>query len=207
MTRSSTVSATVLEQLVTFLIPLFIGQSPDDPGTARQAARQTLTSYGAETDREIRLAALIVAFGFGALDALAKAAEPGLPMNLVLRLRGNANALNRAAQQNERLLDKLRQQRLAGDPAAAPTAGDTDPPATALPASSQIPDLLAFARSALQAGMRSATVDDPTDSVVPMSRQQRRAAERQADKAERRLQEQARLAQRAAARQALAGAA
>ena len=89
----------------------------------------------------------------------------------MLRLRGNANALNRAALLNEKALNALRA-----------AASDEAPAASAdLPASLEPADLVSFARQA-----------------APLSRQQRRAMERQAEKAEQRRQEQARLAERAA---------
>jgi beta-phosphoglucomutase-like phosphatase (HAD superfamily) len=107
----------------------------------------------------------------------------------VIRLRGNANALNRAVQQNENRLEKLLKQ-------SAPEEATTD---ETLPASTGIADLLAFARSG---GMAMGSVA----AVASMSRQQRRAAERQAEKARTREEEEkVRLAQRAAARMAAHG--
>jgi hypothetical protein len=204
------ITAAIVDKILVFLAPLFLGAMVDDIATARQVASTTLASYGAQTDPELRLVALIIAFSFGALDALGRAANPDLPMNQVLRLRGNANALNRAAQQNENRLDKLRRQpvgsaRLAADQ-SAPQPADPEP-ADDLPVSSDTADLIVFARSALKAAAPSATpVATPTApsaaTVVPMSRQQRRAAERQAEKIRLRRQEVARLAERATARMA-----
>ncbi len=199
------VTTAVIERILAFLTPLFQGNEPGDM-SARQAAKDTLASYGARTNRELRFAALSIAFGFGALDALSRAANPELALNQVLRLRGNANALNRAAQQNESRLEKLlKQPPLAVEPEEA-VAATRDAPVDALPASSATADLLAFARCRLKAMMSEPTALVPELApVVPLPRQQRRAAERKAEKVRKRQQEEARLVQRAAQRMTTVG--
>jgi hypothetical protein len=68
-----------------------------------------LQSYHARSEDELRLAALIVAFGRGAIDTLGMAASPDLPPNLVPRLSDNTVALSRAGHQNQRVLDTPRE--------------------------------------------------------------------------------------------------
>jgi hypothetical protein len=181
----------VLDTILAFLAPLFLGATGDDMQAARRAAKAMLDSYGARTNREIRLAALAIAFSFGALDALSRAASLDLPVNQVLRLRGNANALNRGAEQNEKRLEKQLQQPPAEtkepDPKAEPE----------LPASAATDDLVAFVRASWKAQKAEAAAQP-----APMSRQQRRFADRQAEKQRQREQEKARLAERAAQRDA-----
>lgn len=200
MTQSATISATVVEKILAFLAPLFMVAGTTDIAAARDAAGAILGSYGARSDRELRFAALSIAFGFGALDALSRSADPALVLNQVIRLRGNANALNRAAQQNEVRLEKLRKHPSIEN---EPEEASADTPAAALPASSATADLLAFARTKLKSIM-GPTVATPATAtpapVVPLSRQQRRAAERQAEKLRQSQQQQARLVQRAANR-------
>nr|WP_294517163.1 hypothetical protein [uncultured Rhodopila sp.] len=170
MHRAPTISAVILDKILAFLAPLFLAAASGDTTAARQAARALLADYNPRTDNELRRAALIIAFDFGALDALSRSVADDLTLNQVLRLRGNANALNRASLQNQKALDALQQL----DPELAEEAAD-------MPASLEPADLARFARTA-----------------APMSRQQRRLAERQAEKAQQRMQEQARRAQRAA---------
>jgi len=185
------ITAAVLDKLLGLLTPLFLSAAADNGAAARDAAKAMLDSYGVRTNRELRLAALAIAFSFGALDALSRAVDRDLPLNLVLRLRGNANALNRAAEQNENRLEKqLRQAEIA-----APEAT----PEPAMPASSATDDLVAFVRSAWKAEKAAAATPS-----APPSRQQRRHADRRAEKQQRRAQEQARLAERAAKRDAAA---
>jgi hypothetical protein len=174
---------------VGFLAPLFIDAAANDAAAARDAAQAMLDSYGARTDRELRLATLAIAFSLGALDALSRAVDQDLSTNQVLRLRGNANALNRAAEQNENRLEKLLRQVEAA-------TGDATPEPD-IPATSATDDLVAFVRSSWKAE-KAAAVAQP----APLSRQQRRFADRQAEKQQQREQEQARLAERAALRDA-----
>ncbi len=168
------ITATVLERILAFLAPIFLDAAGGNNDTAREAARSALACYDARTNRELRLAALAIAFSFGALDALSKAANPDLTLNQVMRLRGNATSLHRSADKAERALAQERQ-----EPDEQPA------PEPDLPSSTATPDLVAFAKAA-----------------APMSRQQRRFAERQAEKQRQRRAEEARKAQRLAQRRA-----
>lgn len=206
----ATITAIVLQRILVFLAPLFLDKETNDTHEAWQAARETLASYGARTNRELRLAALTIAFGFGALDALCRANDPALALNQVIRLRGNANALNRAANQNENKLEKLQKQQPAEtNPADQPQTADDD----ALPATSETPDLITFARirpaTASQAPETISTatqaVPTPPKPAIPtatvyLSRQQRREAERKAEKSRLRQLAEAKRAQRSTAR-------
>ena len=176
MLNPASFAATVLDRVLALLAPLFLSAAAGDTEAARDAASALLASYDPRSNRELRLAALAIAFSFGALDALSRASDPDLPINQVLRLRGNANALNRAAHQNETRLDKRPSQ-----PEAAPPEEPGE-----LPASSETGDLIDFVRAAPPA--------------PGLSRQQRRFAERQAEKQREREQEAARLEQRVARR-------
>ncbi|MFL5283494.1 MAG: hypothetical protein ACJ8AW_21490 [Rhodopila sp.] len=180
MFNAASFTPAVLDRILALLATLFLPSTAGNLEAARSAAAALLASYDVRTGRQLRLAALAIAFSFGALDSLSRAAAPELPANQVLRLRGNANALNRAAQQNEAKLEKL-----IGQPEAAPEAAVFDEPLD-LPASSEPPDLLAFLHTA---------------SATPvLSRQQRRLAERQAEKQREREQKAARLEERVARR-------
>jgi hypothetical protein len=197
MSHPTSITEAVLEKIVAFLAPLFLVAATSDLHTAKEAAGAILSSYGARTNRELRFAALSIAFGFGALDALSRSANPELVLNQVLRLRGNANALNRAAQQNEARLEKLQNQ----PPLAAESVDPAEATPDILPATSATTDLLTFARSKLKSMMSGATPAAPAPpAVVALSRQQRRDAERKAEKIRLRHQEDARRAARSAER-------
>jgi hypothetical protein len=208
MSQPATITAAIFDKILAFLAPLFLVAATGDIGAAQEAASAMLASYDPRTNRELRFAALSIAFAFGALETLSKAADPELALNQVLRLRGNANALNRSAQQNEARLEKLQKQPPVEIETAA-TEATPDAPAEALPVSTAAADLLTFARSKLKSMMSIATpaVSAPLIVLVPatpVSRQQRRAAERKAEKVRQRQIQEARLAQRTAARTAAA---
>lgn len=202
MSLPVSITASVLERILGFLTPLFRDSDLDDAGAAREAARDVLSSYGARTNRELRIAALCIAFGYGALDALSRAAAPELPLNQVMRLRGNANALNRAAQQNESRLEKLQKQPPVEINEAEPVTADG--PVETLPATSATADLLAYARSKFKSMINVGTPAVPV-AAAPLSRQQRRDGERKAEKAQKQKEGEARRVERAMQRMAAVG--
>ncbi len=105
------VAPAFLEEMVAYLLHLFIRGAGGDEAAARHAVLSTLAAYDAKDEQELRLAAEIISFGFAGLEALARAMNPDLPLNAVLRLRGNANAAHRSGHQCQRTLDKLRKER------------------------------------------------------------------------------------------------
>ena len=111
MSSFPAVAPAFLEEMVAYLLHLFIRGAGGDEAAARYAVLSTLAAYDPKDEQELRLAAEIISFGFAALEALAKAMNPDLPLNAVLRLRGNANAAHRSGHQCQRTLDKLRKER------------------------------------------------------------------------------------------------
>jgi hypothetical protein len=174
-----TIAPAFLEEMVAHLLHLFIRGAGGDEAAARHAVLSTLAAYHAEDEQELRLAAEIISFGFAALEALAKAMNPDLPLNAVLRLRGNANAAHRSGHQCQRTLDKLRKER---------RTAAVHSPAPETPARSAIPP--------------EATEPAPAqpDPRAELSRQQRRELERKVLKAQRKQAERARLDARTAGR-------
>jgi hypothetical protein len=176
------VAPAFLEEMVAYLLHLFIRGAGGDQAAARHAVLSTLAAYDAKDEQELRLAAEIISFGFATLEALAKSMDPDLPLNAVLRLRGTANAAHRSGHQCQRTLDKLRKERR--------TAG-VHPP---------VPEIPARSAGSLEAPSASQPApNQPTPRPV-LSRQQRRDQERKALKAQRKEAERARLDARTAAR-------
>ncbi len=147
------------DKVLTLLAPLFLVATRGDVGAAREAVRTTLVGYRARTDDELRLAALVVAFGFGALDALSRATSPDLTLEAVMDLRDNAITLNQAGDRAQTALDRLLKRR---PDQALPTAG-----LAALPASIEADDLLAFARNPSPVGHIGATAKRHRGSRTP----------------------------------------
>jgi hypothetical protein len=149
-----------------------------------------LAAYNAETEEELRLAAEIVSFSFHALEALSEAAAADLPVTRKLRLRGSAVSLSREQHKSQRKLDQLQRARLV---ASKPQEVQALPPPDK-PGTDQAVRLIEFAREALEASARKGGV-----AALTLSRQQRRAAERIAEKLKRNQAEHERREARQAA--------
>jgi hypothetical protein len=175
MSSFPAVAPAFLEEMVACLLHLFIRGAGGDEAAARHAVLSTLAAYDAEDEQELRLAAEIISFGFATLEALAKAMNPDLPLNAVLRLRGNANAAHRSGHQCQRTLDKLRKERR--------TAAVHSP----------VPEIPARAAVPPEASVASQPAPNQPALRPDLSRQQRRDLERKALKAQRREAERARL--------------
>jgi hypothetical protein len=113
----TTLPAAIVQTILTRLAVLFLTGAAGDVVAAHRAASRMLDAYHPETEDELRLAANIVGFSFHALEALAQASEPDMPLTRVLRLRGSAVSLSRESHKAERRLDQLQQGRRGGVPA------------------------------------------------------------------------------------------
>jgi hypothetical protein len=166
----------VREQVLCSLTPFFLGGAAGDATAARAAALYMLDGYSTETTEELQIAAQIIACGLAALDSLRRSmADRDLPVTKQLRLRGSANAMNRAVQQGRKALE-LRRKARATPQTAVPARGQPVTPVNTQAAIRRAVDAVAFARSDL----------DITDTPRTYW-QQRRSAERQARLAQRRV--------------------
>jgi hypothetical protein len=94
----------LMHLIITFLAPMFLGVSGGDIKFARTAAMQTVRSYQARNQADLIAIAQIVAYGLAALGSLSLSMGDDISVSMALRLRGNANALNRSAEHNRRAL-------------------------------------------------------------------------------------------------------
>ena len=92
----------LLTLVVTLLAPMFLGVCAGDVALARAAAFETITDYRAQNRASLLAVAQIIACGLAALGSLSLSMEDDISRSMTLRLRGNAVALNRAAEQNRR---------------------------------------------------------------------------------------------------------
>jgi hypothetical protein len=90
--------------IITCLTPMFLAVAGGDPRIARMAATEALHAYGTKNLADLIAIAQIIAFGLAVLDSLGRSMADAVPDRLVLRLRGNATGLNRAAEQCRRTL-------------------------------------------------------------------------------------------------------
>jgi hypothetical protein len=98
----------LLTFVVAFLAPMFLTASGGDLTFARLAAIQTIEAYRARSQADLITIAQIIACGLAALGSLGLSMADDLSVSMVLRLRANAVALNRAADQNRRTLAATR---------------------------------------------------------------------------------------------------
>ena len=87
---AKTLSGAILDTILSRLALLFLSATAGDLVAAPHAAAQMLAAYHPGNEDELRLAAEIVSFSLHALQALAQACEPDMPMTRILRLRGSA---------------------------------------------------------------------------------------------------------------------
>jgi hypothetical protein len=132
MSLPATIAQVILDTIIGRLALLFLSGATGDIIAARDAARQMLAAHSPETPDELTLAAEIVSLQLHTLEALSSAADPDLPLNKVVRLRGSAVSLSRESHKARRRLDQLQRARRAGattQPAAAPTESPAPQPA------------------------------------------------------------------------------
>ena len=94
----------LLNLIVTLLTPMFLTAAGNDLAFARQAARQTLNDYRAETRSDLITVAKIIGFGLAALAALSLSMAEDLSIKTVLRLHASANASDRSEHRNRQVL-------------------------------------------------------------------------------------------------------
>ena len=80
-----------------------------DAGLARRAAVQAIEAFRPQGTHELIATGQILSFALAALDTLRLSAPPDLSLPMKLRARANANGLNRAARDNTRILQVIRQ--------------------------------------------------------------------------------------------------
>jgi len=118
----------LMEFILGLLAPLLMAGCISDIGLARLAVLETVAAYKARGQGELVTIAQIVGFALAALDNLRLSAADDLSLTMKLRLRGNANALNRNSLRASITLDRPW---LGSDPlvrgAAEPAAQIDDP--------------------------------------------------------------------------------
>lgn len=110
----------MMELALNLLTPFFTAAGLTDPALARQTAKETIAAYNAP-DRLLTVAQIIT-FALAAIDNLRLSLPEDLSLSMKLKLRGNANALNRASQKAAAGLETTK-------PQAAQKPPDPPPPA------------------------------------------------------------------------------
>jgi hypothetical protein len=109
----------LLTLLAALLAPMFL-TTGGDIAVARLAAIETINDYRAQNRASLLAVAQIVAFGLCALGSLSLSMADDLSLSMTLRLRSNANSLNRSAEQSRRALNTTSHPEIPAQIPAAP---------------------------------------------------------------------------------------
>jgi hypothetical protein len=139
------------------LAPLLMTGSLTDISLARLAAAEAIAAYG---KGNLMTIGQILAFALTALDNLRLSMPPDLSLSMKLKLRGNANALNRSARDNTQILENQETTREAIIAEQAASA-IWDVPETPDPAPAAIQEALGLNRS--PAAIQEAPGPNPAD--------------------------------------------
>ena len=111
----------LMNLIIPLLAPIFLGVAEGDVGLARMAAAETVNDYRARNHADLVAIAQVIACGLAALGSLSLSMADDISLSMTLRLRGNAVALNRSAEQNRRTLrEPLRDDPMPYYPAMTP---------------------------------------------------------------------------------------
>ena len=149
--------------IVTLLAPMFLLASNGDIIFARMAALETLSAYRARDHVDLIAIAQIIACGLAALGSLSLSMTDDISLSMTLRLRGNAVALNRTAEQNRRVLQASRPD---STPAEKFTAADTQHEADVLASVAQMQRQVAETQTHLQAPEPPRAPTQPTEKQI-----------------------------------------
>jgi hypothetical protein len=96
----------LLNVVVALLAPMFLWCTGGDVAFARLAAMETLDAYRPAGPRSLITATKIIAFELAALWSLSQSMSDEISLSMTLRLRGNANSMDRAAERNRQTLEQ-----------------------------------------------------------------------------------------------------
>ena len=180
MSSSTTKGTTALltSLIVTMLAPMFLWSCDGDVTLARAAAAETLNAYCAKDHLTLVRAAKVIAFDLATLASLGMSMSDDVSVSMALRLRGNANSLDRAAERNRAALEQ--DQRNAAMIAQADGPTDDEVAASVAAARQQVEQAKARIQPQQQPAAprppASPTPSPTTQARAPMSEQQRKTA-------------------------------
>ncbi|MFL5282641.1 MAG: hypothetical protein ACJ8AW_17055 [Rhodopila sp.] len=178
--------------VIAFLAPMFLWVG--DIALARAAAVETLNAYRIASHRSLFTAAKIIAFDLATLCSLSQSMAEDIAIPLALRLRNNANSMDRAAERNRQALETeqraaiaaktarfseeaavaaaqqaVHEAKAATRAAPAPAAPPATPPRTSTPAASPAmpPRISALAAQPVPALRASAPAAPPATPSAP----------------------------------------
>ncbi len=118
----ATPSTNLTNLVLMLLAPMFLWSTNGDIRLAYTAAAQTVNEYRITNRLSLFTVAKIIAFDIATLSSLSLSMYEDVAMLLALRLRGNANSLDRSGERNRRLLEQESHHRAREEPVEAAIA-------------------------------------------------------------------------------------
>ena len=104
-TEPASPAASLANLILALLAPMFLWSTNGDIGLAYTAAAQTVNAYRVTNRLSLFTVAKIIAFDIATLSSLSLSMYEDVSMLLALRLRGNANSLDRSGERARRALE------------------------------------------------------------------------------------------------------
>jgi hypothetical protein len=98
-------ASNIANLILALLAPMFLWSTAGDIRLAYAAAAETVNEYRAANRLSLMTVAKIIAFDIATLSSLSQSMHEDTPVVLALRLRGNANSLDRSGERNRRALE------------------------------------------------------------------------------------------------------
>jgi uncharacterized protein YbjQ (UPF0145 family) len=107
MSATETISpgTNLINLLLALLAPMFLWSTAGDIRLAHIAAAETLREYRVTNRLSLLMVAKIIAFDIATLSSLSQSMYEDVSISLALRLRGNANSLDRSGERNRLALE------------------------------------------------------------------------------------------------------
>ena len=164
-------SSVLLNAVIALLAPMFLWSTGGDVAYARLAAMETLEAYRATGPRSLITATKIIAFELAALWSLSQSMSDEISLSMTLRLRGNANSMDRAAERNRQTLEQ--DCRIAESPDLPNEAALEEAVAEA---QKMVREANARIRASQQPQAPAPAAAAPAPNLAPMPEDERRAA-------------------------------
>nr|WP_294548321.1 hypothetical protein [uncultured Rhodopila sp.] len=170
--------------ILALLTPMFLWSTAGDIRLAHTAAAQTLSAYRVANHLSLWTAAKVIAFDIATLSSLSLSMYEDVSMSMALRLRGNANSLDRSGERNRHALEQANRTVEAGETEDSVAAAIAEAQRMVNEAKARIraaaeaaeaqPDPAPIAEPAAEA--TPAPASEPRSAAVPSAAQQRRSA-------------------------------
>ncbi len=104
----TSLATNLINLLITLLAPMFLWSTAGDLRLAHIAAAETLNEYRVTNRLSLWTVAKVIAFDIATLSSLSQSMYEDVSTTLALRLRGNANSLDRSGERSRRALEAAR---------------------------------------------------------------------------------------------------